>query len=142
MILQNSNTLDFKHYSCQSLFKSYLATTDVVDYLLALDEELKATYLYYQDLFYAFKTADYASFENVLNTVPPKISNEMKKSVNTLKKHKNHIANTFQSPHLNGPIEGTITKIKVLNRIAFGYRSFSSVKRRILLACRTTQKAA
>lgn len=59
-----------------------------------------------------------------------------------LKKHKNHIANTFQSPNSNGPLEGTISKIKALNRIAFGYRSFSSFKRRILLACRTTQKAA
>ena len=57
MILQDSTTLDFNHYSYQSLFKSYLATTDVVDYLLTLDEELKATYHYYQDLLYAFKTA-------------------------------------------------------------------------------------
>ncbi len=93
---------------------------------------------YYQDLLYAFKTADYVSFKALLTTVPPKISNEMKKSVKTLKKH---IANTFQSPYSNGSLEGTITKIKALNRIAFGYRSFSSFKRRILLACRTTQKA-
>lgn len=142
LILQDSNTLDFKNYPYQSLFKSYLATTDVVDYLLTLDEELKATYLYYQDLLYAFKTADYASFENLLNTLPQQTSNEMKTSIKTLKKHKSHIANTFQSPYSNGPLEGTITKIKALNRIAFGYRSFSSFKRRILLTCRTTKKAA
>lgn len=124
LILQDSNKLDFKNYPYLSLFKSYLATTDVVDYLLTLDEELKATYLYYQDLLYAFKTADYASFEKLLNTLPQQISNAMKTSVKTLKKHKNHIANTFQSPYSNGPLEGTITKIKALNRIAFGLRRF------------------
>ncbi|CAD5900160.1 hypothetical protein CMALT430_90058 [Carnobacterium maltaromaticum] len=57
-----------------------------MDYLLALDEELKATYLYYQDLLYAFKTADYASFETLLNTLPQHVSNEIKTSVKTLKK--------------------------------------------------------
>ncbi len=44
LILQDSTTLNFNHYPYQSLFKSYLATTDVVDYLLTLDDELKATY--------------------------------------------------------------------------------------------------
>ncbi|MGX7418007.1 hypothetical protein ACWOFR_04290 [Carnobacterium gallinarum] len=58
-----------------------------------------------------------------------------------MKKHKHRIAPTFQLPYSSGPLE-TLNKIKTLKPIASSYRSFSSLRPRILLACRTTQKAA
>ncbi|MFQ7173949.1 MAG: transposase [Thomasclavelia ramosa] len=33
--------------------------------------------------------------------------------------------NTLTTPYTNGPIEGINNKIKVIKRIAFGYRSLS-----------------
>ncbi|MDB8550927.1 transposase, partial [Turicibacter sanguinis] len=36
-------------------------------------------------------------------------------------------------PYTNGPIEGINNKIKVIKRIAFGYRSFYHFKSRILM---------
>lgn len=94
----NFNTLDFKHYPYQSLFKIYLATTDIVDYILTLDKELKTTYLYYQDLLYAFKTADYMFSEKGLNTLPQHVSNEMKTSVKTLKNIRTTLPIPFSLP--------------------------------------------
>ncbi|MBF0781139.1 MULTISPECIES: transposase, partial [unclassified Granulicatella] len=45
-----------------------------------------------------------------------------------------YIHNTFNAPQLsNGSIEGLNNKIKVLKRNAFGYRSFTYFRARILL---------
>ncbi|MDE6195716.1 MAG: transposase, partial [Erysipelotrichaceae bacterium] len=41
--------------------------------------------------------------------------------------------NSLEFPYSNGPIESVNTLIKVIKRIAFGYRSFSNFKTRILL---------
>ncbi|MBR2924476.1 MAG: transposase [Clostridia bacterium] len=43
--------------------------------------------------------------------------------------------NAFDCPYSNGFTEGCNNKIKVLKRIAFGYRSFHNFRSRILLTC-------
>src|SRR5699024_9623967 len=49
------------------------------------------------------------------------ISSYMKTSLKTLRKHLPYIKNSFIYPYNNGRIEGINNKIKVLNRIAYGY---------------------
>ncbi|RGI30883.1 hypothetical protein DXC12_04605 [Melissococcus sp. OM08-11BH] len=58
----------------------------------------------------------------------------MKTSIRTLKKHLPRINNTFKFPFSNGPLEGTINKIKLIKRIAYDYRNFQNYKYRILLS--------
>ena len=60
-------------------------------------------------------------------------SSYMKTSIKTLKKHLPYIGNSLLYPYNNGRIEGINNKIKVLNRVAFGYRNFNNFKNRILL---------
>jgi len=43
------------------------------------------------------------------------------------------IRNFLTVPYSNGPMEGYNNKIKVLKRIAFGFRNFTNFKARILL---------
>ena len=57
----------------------------------------------------------------------------MKTSIKTLKKHLLYIKNSLLYPYNNGRIEGINNKIKVLNRVAYGYRNFNNFKNRILL---------
>lgn len=57
----------------------------------------------------------------------------MKTSLKTLRNHLPRIKNSFHYPYNNGRIEGINNKIKVLNRVAYGYRNFSNYKSRILL---------
>src|SRR5690625_5812253 len=57
----------------------------------------------------------------------------MKTSSKTLRKHLPYIKNSFIYPYNNGRIEGINNKIKVLNRVAYGYRSFTNFKNRIIL---------
>lgn len=72
--------------------------------------------------------------------LPIVLCNEMKNSVKTLKKNKKHIENNFKSPYSNGTVEGTITKIKVIKRTAYGYTSFLNYNYRTLISFQEKEK--
>ena len=57
----------------------------------------------------------------------------MKTSIKTLKIYLPHIKNTLSNPYHNGFVEGNNNFIKVLKRIAFGFRSFRRFKARIMI---------
>ena len=57
----------------------------------------------------------------------------MKTSVKTLKEYLPYIKNTSSNPYHNGFVEGNNNFIKVLKRIAFGFRSFRRFKARIMI---------
>lgn len=61
------------------------------------------------------------------------ISSYMKTSIKTLFEFKDMILNTFNNNYHNGYIEGNNNFIKVIKRIAFGFRSFIRFKTRILI---------
>ena len=56
----------------------------------------------------------------------------MKTLIKTLKRYVSYIKNTFTTGYHNGYIEGNNNFIKVLKRIAFGFRSFTRFKARIM----------
>ena len=106
---------------------------DVVDYILNQNKELKATYYKYQDLLQSIKEKNYNIFLNSINNVDENISDYMKTSIKTLSEFKSDIFNTFNTNYHNGFIEGNNNFIKVLKRIAFGFRSFKRFKARIMI---------
>ena len=57
----------------------------------------------------------------------------MKTAVKTLKEYLPYIKNTSSNPHHNGFVEGNNNFIKVLKRIAFGFRSFRRFTARIMI---------
>ncbi|CAD5901331.1 hypothetical protein CMALT394_320057 [Carnobacterium maltaromaticum] len=64
----------------------------------------------------------------------------MSTALQTLRKHEERIRNTFQSKRSNGPLEGSINKIKVIKRTAYGYTSFLNYKYRILISFQEKEK--
>ncbi len=62
----------------------------------------------------------------------------MRNAHRTLRKHKEEILLTLTHNYTNGPIEGKMNKIKVLKRVAFGFRSFKNFRLRILLSSQAT----
>ena len=106
---------------------------DVVNFLINLDDELKQTYLIYQDLLYSFKNKNYSLLNKTLNNYNPNISSYMKTSIKTLLQFLPFIKNTFLHNYHNGFIEGNNNFIKVIKRIAFGFRSFKRFKARIMI---------
>ena len=55
-----------------------------------------------------------------------------------LRNWSNYILNSFDCGYTNGFTEGCNNKIKVLKRIAFGYRNFNNFRQRILMTNRIT----
>ena len=132
-ILKSRFELDcssWKRYKC---FKDLTTEQDIVDYLVSLDKEFEETYQVYQDLLYAFQNNNINVLENTLNTKYNNISEYMVTSIKTIKSYVNYIKNTFNTKYHNGYIEGNNNFIKTLKRIAFGFRSFTRFKARIMI---------
>lgn len=133
LFLKDRNELDFSKWQKFTCFPNLITERDIVDYMLSQNVELKETYSIYQCLLSAFKEKDFDAFINILNTEHHLISSYMKTSLNTLKEFKDNIFNTFNNPYHNGFIEGNNNFIKVIKRIAFGFRSFRRFKARIMI---------
>ena len=132
-ILKSRFELDcssWKRYKC---FKDLTTEQDIVDYLVSLDKEFEETYEVYQDLLYAFQNNNINVLEDTLNTKYNNISEYMITSIKTIKSYVNYIKNTFNTKYHNGYIEGNNNFIKALKRIAFGFRSFTRFKARIMI---------
>ncbi len=110
-----------------------MTQSDVVNYLININSQLKTTYEVYQSLLYALKHNKYNKLENALNTKYNNISDYMKTSIKTLKEYLPYIKNTLDNPYHNGYVEGNNNFIKVLKRIAFGFKSFHRFKARIMI---------
>lgn len=140
LILKSRDELDnskWKKYTC---FPNLMTQIDIVDYLINIDEELKNTYLVYQELLHALKTKNYSLLKKILNNKYKDISKNMQTSIKTLIEFLPQIENTFNTNFHNGYIEGNNNFIKVIKRIAFGFRSFKRFKARILI-CKGLIKA-
>jgi transposase len=133
LILKKASELSSVEYKYYPLFGQRLEIS-ILEEMLAYDPVLKANYELYQILLKAMETKDFQLLASSLeNPVQPFISNYMKTSLKTLKKHLPYIQNSFGYPYNNGRIEGMNNKIKVLNRVAYGYRNFDHYKKRIIL---------
>ncbi len=133
LLLKYEKDLSHTEYKKYPLFGQRLEASVVQD-LLAYDQGLKANYTLYQKLLTSMKEKDFHALQDtLLNVKSSDISSYMKTSIKTLKKHLPFIENSFLYPYNNGRIEGINNKIKVLNRVSYGYRNFGNFKNRIML---------
>ena len=133
LFLKCRDDLDSSKWKRFTCFDHLMTEVDVVDFLINLDHELKQTYLIYQDLLYALKKKNYSLLNKSLHNYNVNISSYMKTSIKTLLEFLPFIKNTFNNNYHNGYIEGNNNFIKVIKRIAFGFRNFSRFKARIMI---------
>ena len=81
----------------------------------------------------SLKYKNYDLLNNTLHNHSNNISSYMKTSIKTLLEFLPYIKNTFNNNYHNGYIEGNNNFIKVIKRIAFGFRSFTRFKARIMI---------
>lgn len=105
----------------------------IIDEMLSYNDTLSHSYDFYQKLLYALKQKDFTVFERIVLEDHPGISGHLKTSLKTLKKHLPYIKHSIHFPYNNGRLEGMNNKIKVLNKVAYGYRNFENYKNRIIL---------
>jgi Transposase and inactivated derivatives len=133
LILKDRNELDYSKWKRFTCFTNLMTEVDVVDYILNQSIELKTTYYKYQELLQSIKMKDYNNFLYAINNIDKSVSDYMRTSIKTLIEFKDEIHNTFNNNYHNGYIEGNNNFIKVLKRIAFGFRSFRRFKARIMI---------
>ena len=124
LFLKSHTLLNTTTYRSVYCFKQPMREIDILNLLLDLSPELKATYDLYQDLLFALQTKNLERFHHLLQAKYPLISPEFQTAFQTFKTYQSYIENTLTTSYTNGPIEGINNKIKVIKRIAFGYRSF------------------
>ena len=133
LILKSQDELDNTKWRKWTCFNELMTQSDVVNYLINLSDELNETYEVYQNILYSIKNNKYNELEATLNNKYNHISSYMRTSIKTLKGYLPYIKNTLNNPYHNGFVEGNNNFIKVLKRIAFGFRSFHRFKARIMI---------
>ena len=134
LLLKNHADLDCIHSYYERCFKKHMRQIDIVEFFLDLDPVLKASYILYQEVLTAIKYRKDNLLTSLLSTVDPLVSDYICTAVQSMLKHLEYVKNGLRYPYNNGRIEGLNNKIKVIKRIAFGYRSFYHFRNRILIS--------
>lgn len=142
LLLMRPEDLSRTDYKKMKLFKKWQCTHSIVQYLLDQDETLRAVYECVHALRRILKQGDILQLNQYIETLQKQpLSDGMKRVLRTFKTFSPYIEHTLEYPTLtNGPIEGINNSIKVLKRVAFGYRNFAHFRDRILLMTRLYQK--
>lgn len=133
LILKDSSKIDAVKHRYHRVFKRNMTDFQVVEYLLSLSPELENSYKCYQNVLYCIKHNNFKLLETTLNEYKSSVSVHLKKSINTIRTYSQYINNTLSCRYTNGIIEGINNKIKVIKRIAFGYKSYYHFRNRILI---------
>ena len=129
-LIKAQEEIDSTNYSILNVQNNL--STEIIDFLLTLDPELKTTYDFYQTIKQTIKLRNLEAFHHAIQHPSDLLSTEMKTALKTLTNYQDYVKNTIETPYTNGVLEGINNKIKVIKRIAFGYRSFYHFKARIL----------
>lgn len=132
-MLKDSDKLEplKRHY--HRLFKKESSQTEIIDELLSYNEELRKAYKFVQLLRYYFTKRDNTGFRHTLKTMDPSLPQACKKKFKVFQRYQAGITNAFKVKLSNGVTEGLNNKIKLIKRIAFGYRNFYNFRARIYL---------
>jgi transposase len=134
LLLKNHAELDCIHSYYRRCFKKHMRQIDIVEFLIDLDPVLKASYILYQEVLTAIKYRKDDLLESLLKASNPLVSDYIRTAIQSMIKHLDYAKNGLRYPFSNGRIEGLNNKIKVIKRIAFGYRSFYHFRNRILIS--------
>ena len=129
---ENLNSWDYQPFK---LFDWLTNTGGILDYLLDKNPLLKDTYNIVHNLREALQENDSEVFKAQLaQSKLVKLPSGLRRVLRTFTKLQRYIGHTFKYNHLtNGRIEGLNNKIKILKRIAYGYRNFQNFRNRILM---------
>lgn len=137
LLMQRTNEVDYGHFYRRANFGyAQLSNSEILDRLLAMSPELVEAYSYYQRLLNAMDHGDTAQLQSLLSQKWTSLPTPFQKVQRTLRRHFSEIVNSFKYALTNGPLEGTNNKIKVIKRIAYGFRNFTNFRLRILISMR------
>lgn len=138
LMTKRSRLDDCNFYPRRNFHHAWLSNHEVVQRLLNLSRDLKVAYDYYQDLLLAITDNNQTLLDRLIHQTSRGLPSAIKKVQRVLIKHRDEIIASFYTRLTNGPIEGTNNKIKVIKRVAYGYRNFFHFRIRILMALKNS----
>ncbi len=133
LLLKDSFELDCSNYKYHRMFKDIRTEAEIVDELLSYSDTLKEAYEFIQLLKYGYSARDSDFFFSTLSEIPKSLPEDFRNKFKVFNRYKESIINAFNTTLSNGITEGLNNKIKVIKRVAFGYKSFYTFRLRILL---------
>lgn len=114
---------------------------EALEVMLLQSQDLATAY-HLKELFYEFmdsedRTEAAYRLHNFILFAQASELTEFKACLTMLGNWSQYILNSFECPYSNGFTEGSNNAIKVIKRIAFGYRNFDNFRNRILLTLNT-----
>ena len=120
--------------------KETLIQRELVMNLIKQDTRLEKAYWIMQDIRTSLKQGDYDMFMNTITTKDA-LPKGIRKALNTFNKYRKQIRNTMMYPqYTNGHLEGINNKLKLIKRVAFGYRKYENFKARALIIFRVLKQ--
>ena len=106
------NSTDYYSFKC---FKGKMTQRDVVDYLLTIDEELRDSYIFYQNLLFAIHQKKPDLFSHTLHNPPAKVSGYLQTSINSLLKYLPYVLEMMKQLITMESSKLLIIKLKLLS---------------------------
>ena len=132
LIQKDYNDLDSVHFYHYAHFRELVSQKTVVDTCISIDLIFAKTHKVYQLLLSDIKRKDDELLFKHIKLYLNEVNEQMRTSMKTILDKQNYVTNALNSRYSNGIIEGINNYIKVLKRIAFGYKSFYHFRNRIL----------
>nr|WP_313627791.1 transposase [Enterococcus italicus] len=141
LLQKKQSELDWCHRKWQPSFKDYLTQTEIVDRLLSYDSSLAKGYETYQAFLRVLcyspdkkkQEERVNEFEELLSQNYSHLPESYRTTISTFKKYRKEIILALSVPYSNGPVEATNNHIKVIKRMAYGFRNFINFKIRIFI---------
>lgn len=138
-IQMKQEKLQYSRLTAFKLFKEWTSTGRIVDYLLEQDPTFALHYHWIHECYDTIVNNDSDELTHLIDEILSSNADKgLKRVMRTFRKNLPYIKNTFKYKTLsNGVIEGINNKIKVIKRVAFGYRNYHHFKNRIMIIFKT-----
>ncbi|WP_130856914.1 ISL3 family transposase [Lactiplantibacillus mudanjiangensis] len=132
LLLKPNGKLDISVYRNFTNIHGLNTENSVVETLLGFNKELNHAYEALQAVMSSVRLRDNSRLRIVLDP-SQEYPEEMEKHLASLRTNQSFIENALRYKYSNGPLEGTNNKLKVLKRVAYGFKSFLNFRLRIHL---------
>jgi len=133
ILLKKRKDVDHIKFKYNYSFRKCMTEGEILEYLLSISEVIETAYNIYQSIRYAFEVKDFNRLSSTVKSTYNHLSDSVATSLKTCKKYLGFMQNAVTFKFSNGVLEGINNKIKVVKRIAFGYRCFINLKNRIMI---------
>lgn len=133
LLLKKECLLNSTKFNRFTHFKQFTCTSEIVRYMLSLDEDLCKAYMFYQSILICMYNNDVEHFKNLMSIKYKDLHPRLHVSFRTLKKMSEYIINALETGCSNGKVEAKNNVIKTYTKISFGVKATKNTRNRILL---------